>query len=117
MPFHVLIAFVCAGGVMSMVLSLLVLRLTLTRRVKKELKPKGEYWESGTLDFGFMNTALFAWACVVPYLQRTVKFRLFYPHLDVREYANWFERMVAYGVIGGLIVTFLFGFLFVLIEP
>lgn len=100
-----------------MLSGLLVLRLTLTRRVKKELRPKGEYWESGTLDFGFLNTYLFAWACVLPYAQRSPKFKLLYPHLNVREYANWFERTVAYGVIGGLVVTCLFGVIFVLIEP
>ncbi len=47
-----------------MILGLLVLRLTLTRRLKKKLKATGDYWDSGTIDFGFINTSLFAW--VIP---------------------------------------------------
>lgn len=117
MPLHVLIAILGMLSGFSMLLGLVFLRLTLTRRLKKELKPRGEYWESGTLDFGFMNTALFAWACVLPYVQRSVKFRIIYPYLDVKGQARWFEKVFAYGVVGGLFAIFLFGAIFVLIEP
>lgn len=49
-----------------MLLALVYLRLTLTRRLRKQLEPKGEYWKSGTLDFGFFNTIIFAWHVPCP---------------------------------------------------
>lgn len=115
-----LLDFLVVGGLLgwlSMLLGLLLLRLTLTRRLKKELKPKGEYWETGTLDFGFLNTIAFAWAIVLPWVQRSVKFRLLYPHLNVKARASGLEKVMAYGMIGGLVVLLVFGVIFVLIEP
>lgn len=115
-----LLDFLAVGGMLgcfSMLFGWLLLRLTLTRRLKKELKPKGEYWETGTLDFGFLNAGLFAWAIVLPWVQRSVKFRLLYPHLNVKARANGFEKVMAYGTIGGLFVFLFFGVIFVLIEP
>ena len=90
-----------------MFLGLLVLRLTLTRRLKKKLKATGDYWDSGTIDFGLFNTAIFAWACTMPWFQRLKRYQLLYPGLDVRSFANWFERVVAYGAIYGLMVMLL----------
>ncbi|MCH8498931.1 MAG: hypothetical protein LAT63_10660 [Marinobacter sp.] len=117
MPLDVLIALIALGGVASMLFGLLVLRLTLTRRLKKKLKATGDYWETGILlDFGFSNTIVFAWACTMPWFQRLKKYQLIYPGLDVRAFANWFERAVAYGIIYGLFVAFLGGLAFHLIE-
>ncbi|MCH8498933.1 MAG: hypothetical protein LAT63_10670 [Marinobacter sp.] len=108
MPLDILIGFIGLGGGFCMLVGLLVLRITLTRRLKKKLKATGEYWATGTLDFGFLNTAMFAWACTMPWFQRLKKYQLIYPGLDVRAFANWFERAVAYGTIYGLMVAFLF---------
>lgn len=117
MPLEVMVAFVSVGGGVLMWLGLIILRLTLTRRVKKELKPKGEYWESGTLDFGLLNTGLFAWACVLPYMQRSKMFQNLYPGMNVKKHMTWFEKMSAYAAIGGLLVALLFGVIFVIVEP
>jgi len=100
-----------------MMLGFLVLRLTLTRRLKKKLKETGDYWDSGTLDFGFLNTALFAWACTMPWFQRLKKYQLLYPDLDVRAFANWFERAAACGIIYGTMVIFLSAPFFYLFTP
>lgn len=105
MPEEVLLAFVGVGAMALSVLSTLALRVTLTRRLKQKLKPTGDYWKTGTLDFGFLNTYLFAWACVLPYMQRSDMFQNLYPGLDIKAYANWFERWAAYGTIGGLLVA------------
>lgn len=99
-------AVIGACGGLAMIFGLLVLRLTLTHRLKKRLKPTGDYWETGTLDFGIMNTALFAWACTLPYMRRSLLYRSLYPDLDILKFANWFEKTVAYGIIGGLAVMF-----------
>lgn len=117
MPLHILIAITGLLGCMFMLLGLLVLRITLTRRLKKKLKPTGDYWETGTLDFGFLNTYLFAWACVLPYMRRSEFYRSLYPDLDILKVANRFEKAVAYGAICGLAMFLLCGVIFVLIEP
>ncbi|MCX2781542.1 hypothetical protein OQJ46_00885 [Microbulbifer thermotolerans] len=98
-------AVIALGGVASMMLGLLLLRLTLTRRLKKKLQATGDYWESGTIDFGFINTAIFAWACTMRRVQKLERFQLIYPGLDVRSYANGFERVAAYGTVGGLLAA------------
>ena len=100
-----------------MFFGLLILRVTLTRRLKKKLKETGDYWDSGTIDFGIINTSLFAWACTIPRVQRLEKFQMIYPGLDVRSFANWFERAVAYGAIYGLMVMFLSAPFFYLFTP
>ncbi|MCH8498936.1 MAG: hypothetical protein LAT63_10685 [Marinobacter sp.] len=107
MPLEIFIGFITLGGGFCMLFGFLILRLTLTRRLKKKLKATGEYWETGTLDFGFMNTILFAWACTIPWVQRQKNFQVLYRDLDVRAFANWFERGVAYSSIYGLIVLLL----------
>ena len=66
MPLDIFISYIGLGGGICMLLGFLILRLTLARRLKKKLRAAGEYWETGTLDFGFMNTILFAWACTIP---------------------------------------------------
>lgn len=86
-----------------MLLALVYLRLTLTRRLRKQLEPKGEYWKSGTLDFGFFNTIIFALPCTFPYVPRLKNYRLIYNDLDVKSQANAFERMVAYSMLLGLV--------------
>ncbi|MCH8498932.1 MAG: hypothetical protein LAT63_10665 [Marinobacter sp.] len=99
-----------------MLLGFLILRLTLARRLKKKLRATGEYWETGTLGFGFMNTILFAWACTIPWVQRQKNFQLIYRDLDVRAFANWFERGVAYSSIYGLIVLLVSIPVFLVVE-
>ena len=86
-PLDILIGFITLGGGASLVLGLLILRLTLTRRLKKQLTATGGYWDSGTIDFGFINTALFAWACTIPRVQKLERFQLLYPNLDIRSFA------------------------------
>ena len=107
MPFDIVIAYLTLSGGASMFFGLLLLRVTLTRRLKKRLKATSDYWDTGTLDFGFINTSLFAWACAIPRVQRLERFQSIYPGLDVRSFANWFERAIAYGAIYGLIVMML----------
>ncbi|MCH8498934.1 MAG: hypothetical protein LAT63_10675 [Marinobacter sp.] len=116
MSLIVLFDAVALGGIVSMFLGLILLRLTLTRRLKKKLKATDEYWETGTLDFGFLNTIMFAWACTMPWFQRLKKYQLIYPGLDVRAFANWFERIAAYGIIYGVLAAFGGGLVAHLIE-
>lgn len=117
MPLEILIAFIGLGGGASMLLGALLLRLTLTRRLKKKLKATGDYWASGTIDFDYINTALFAWACTIPRVQRLERFQLLFPGLDVRSSATWYEKAAAYGMIYGLMVLCLSIPVFLLLRP
>jgi len=112
-----LFAFIKLSGVISMLLGLLVLRLSLTRRLKKKLQENGDYWDSGAIDFGFINTVIFAWACTIRRVQQLERFQLIYPGLDVKSFANKFERAAAYGAIYGTMVLFLSAPFFYLFKP
>ena len=112
-----LFAVLGAAGVALMVLGLLLLRLTLTRRLKLSLSRTNRYWDSGALDFGFTNTALFAWACAVPRIQSLERFQRIYPDLNVRAFANSFEKLVAYGTVSGLLLFFVCIPFFYLFKP
>lgn len=114
---HIIFAVIGVVAALASIFSVVMLRVTLTRRLKIKLKPNGGYWETGALDFGFLNTYLFAWACTIPAFQRLEKFQSIYPGLDVRAYARWFERWMAYMVIGGLLVFFISGAIAILLEP
>ncbi|WP_339806805.1 hypothetical protein [uncultured Marinobacter sp.] len=117
MQLHIFLAFLGVASAVVSLLSVVLLRFTLTRRLKNRLQPTDDYWDTGTLDFGFMNTYLFAWACTVPGFSRLKKFQAVYPGLDVRGYSKWFERWAAYGTIGGLFLFFVCGIIVVSIEP
>lgn len=92
-----------------MIFSFVLLRLTLTRRLKNHLQPKGQYWDSGTIDFGFINTAIFCWACVIPSMTKWKNYQIIYGNLDVKSFANKFEIGLSYTMIIGLCTLFLFG--------
>lgn len=100
-----------------MMLGILLLRLTLTHRLKKKLKATGDYWASGTLDFDFLNTIIFGWASGTPWFQRLKRFQLLYPGLDVRSFAKWYEKVAAYGMVYGLMVLCLSIPFFLLFKP
>ena len=114
MPVNVVIAFISGSSIMIAILSLLVLRLTLTRRLKKKLKASDDYWETGTLDFGFLNTYVFAFACTLPFVPRSRNYQLLYKDFDVKAFATVFEKGVAYAMTSGFAVFFISTLLFYL---
>jgi len=107
MPLDVVIAFIAGSSMIIAMLSVLILRLTLTRRLKKKLKASDDYWESGTLDFGFLNTFVFAWACTLPFVPRSQNYQILYKDLDVKAFATMFEKVAAYAMASGFGVFFI----------
>lgn len=105
----IIVALIGALGAVTMIVAMIVLRLTLTRRLKKDLESSGQYWRSGTIDFDLINTALFGWACLIPRMHQWKNFRVFYENLDVRDYATGYERIIAFTMICGLVVFFFCG--------
>ncbi|QCF27192.1 hypothetical protein [Hydrocarboniclastica marina] len=106
-PLEIVFAFAAVAGMGTAILSLFTLRLTLTRRLKKKLKPSGDYWETGTLDFGFFNTFIFAYACTLPFVPRSEYYRILYKDLDVKRFATLFEKGAAYAMVTGFLVFFI----------
>jgi hypothetical protein len=106
---ELILALIAGSGAGVMLLSMVLLRITLTRRLKKHLKPRDEYWESRTLDFGFLNTAIFGWACVIPKIERTENFKRIYVHLNVKQFSNTAEKVIAHLMIIGLVIFGVFG--------
>lgn len=107
MPVDVVIAFIGGGSIMIAILSLLILRLTLTRRLKKKLKASDDYWNTGTLDFGFLNTYVFAFACTLPFVPRSKNYQVLYKDLDVKAFATLFEKGTAYAMTLGFAAFFI----------
>lgn len=106
---EIIIALIACSGGGVMLLCMVLLRVTLTRRLKKHLQRRGEYWDSGTLDFGFLNTAIFGWACVIPRIMESENIKRMYTELNVRSFANTLEKILAHSMIIGLVVFGVFG--------
>lgn len=107
MPLDILISCIGLVGIATALLSVLILRLTLTRRLKKKLKATDDYWETGTLDFGFLNTYVFALACTLPFVPRSKNYQILYKDLDVKAFATLFEKGTAYAMSSGFAVFFI----------
>ena len=106
MPLDIFVAMVSVSGIALAIVCLILLRVTLTRRLKKHLKARDKYWESGTLDFGFLNTYIFAYACTLPFVVRSKNYQAIYNDLDVKAFATYFEKTTAYIMLGGFLVFF-----------
>lgn len=101
-----------------MFLSLIVLRFTLTRRLKKEIFHRKEfYYKSDIPDFDLVNTILFAGVCVVPAFKRMKYHKYFVSeNIDVRSFANLCEMLVAHIYIGSLAFILISGVGVVVLE-
>lgn len=116
MPLDVFIAMVAVGGIVLAIVCLVVLRFTLTRRLKKHLEASDAYWQSGTLDFGFLNTYIFAYACTLPFVSRSRNYQAIYKDLDIKAFATTFEIAAAYAMLAGFLVFFIGAPVFLLIS-
>ncbi|WP_018405425.1 hypothetical protein [Marinobacter gelidimuriae] len=82
------------------------------KALKHKARPTG--LEPVAIAFGRRK---FAWACAMPWFQKLKKYQLLYPGLDVRAFANWYEKTAAYGIIYGTLVTFMSAPFFYLFKP
>ena len=118
MTYMIKASLAISGSICALIffICFVLLRLSLTKRIKKTLLPKGEYWDSGTLDFDFINTAIFCFACAVPKFAKQSKFQSLYPNLDVRNIANKFEVTLALLLIISLTSFFTLGFVMLITD-
>ena len=116
MPLDVFVAMVAVGGIALAIVCLVLLRFTLTRRLKKHLEASDRYWESGTLDFGFFNTYIFAYACTLPFVSRSKNYQAIYKDLNVKDFATSFEVVTSYTMLLGFLLFFIGTPVFLLIS-
>jgi hypothetical protein len=98
----IVLAITGAGAIVLLFLSILILRLTLDRRVRKALPPDKIYDAYTDWYFGLGRAIVFGWACVLPYINNSPKLRYLYDDFDVRAFANRFEKAIAYLMVGSL---------------
>jgi len=94
---QLLFSFVGLGLIALMALSILLLRLTLDRRVRKEALPADKVYDAFTdWHFGFGRSIVFGWACALPYINNTPTLRALYNNVDIAGFANRIEKTIAY---------------------
>jgi uncharacterized membrane protein len=96
------LTFIFIAGFFLFLLSTLILRLTLDRRVRKALPPDKIYDSEYDSYFGYGRTLVFGAACVSNYFNNSPKIRYLYDDFDVQAFANRFEKVMAYCMVGSL---------------
>jgi hypothetical protein len=77
-------------------ISTVILRFTLDRRVRKALSSDKIYDAFPDYYYGFQRAFIFGAACVLPYVRKSWVIKLHYDNFDVASYANRFETFVSY---------------------
>ena len=100
-------------------ISVLVLRLTLERRVRKQAIPADWIYDGpydGWWGLGFPRAILFGLCCVFPHVNNYDYNRLCYNEVDIQAFANRFEKFWGWCFVLGLFGIFFFGGLTYLME-
>lgn len=94
-------------------IALIFLRFTLTKRLKKYIFEKGEYYfDSGIIDFDLFNTISFATVCAIPQYKKLKRHKLYVSeNINVRQFANLYEIILSYIFLISLL-TFLLAAIF-----
>jgi hypothetical protein len=109
LTWEVVFAMVGVGAILLMFVSILILRLTLDRRVRKALPPDKIYDSPHDWYFGYGRTIAFGAACVFNYINNSPKLRYLYDDFDVRAFANRFEKVIAYCMVGSFVFFMMCG--------
>jgi hypothetical protein len=103
-------------ALLALPLSILLLRLTLGRRVRKQL-PKGkDYGYYPEWYCGFGRAIIFGCASVWDRANDSWQMKLFYGGFDVKSFANCFEKFMTYCLFFSLIVLCGGGAIYALLE-
>ncbi len=103
-------------AVILLPLSMLVLRLTLDRRVRQQLPKDKEYDAYPDWYFGFGRAIIFGCASVWDRANNSWQMQLFYEGFDVKSFANPFEKFVAYCSFFGVTVLAGGGTIYIILE-
>ncbi len=88
--------FIGITALILLPLSILILRLTLDRRIRQQLPPDKIYNNYPDWYFGFGRAIIFGCASVWDRANNSWQMKLFYNGFDVKKFSNCFERFFAY---------------------
>ena len=114
LKFIAVLTIVIAGVLLP--LSILMLRLTLDRRVRKQLPKDKDYGYYPDWYCGFGRTIIFGCASVWDRANDSWQMKLFYGGFDVKSFANCFEKFMTYCLFFSLIVLCGGGAIYALLE-
>ncbi len=97
-------------------LSILILRLTLDRRVRKQLPKDKEYDAYPDWYFGFGRTITFGCASVWDRANNSWQMQLFYEGFDVKSFASPFEKFATYCLFFSLFILVGGGAVYIILE-
>ncbi len=97
-------------------LSMLVLRLTLDRRVRKQLPKDKEYDAYPDWYFGFGRAMIFGYASVWDRANNSWQMQLFYEGFDVKSFANPFEKFATYCLFFSLFILVGGGAVYIILD-
>ncbi|WP_221797154.1 hypothetical protein [Oceanobacter mangrovi] len=95
----------------------LMLRLTLDRRVRKQLLPADKVYNDSFDSYGgLLRASLFGFACLFDRLNRHPAMLYSYNRIYLKGFANWFETLLAVWHVGGLALLLAGGIIIQLYE-
>ncbi len=97
-------------------LSILVLRLTLDRRVRQQLPKDKEYDAYPDWYFGFGRAIIFGCASVWDRANNSWQIKFLYEGFDVKSFANPFEKFSAYCLLFSLFILVGGGAVYIILE-
>ena len=97
LTYTAILAIAISTAIFLMLLSYVVLRLTLTRNIRKIAAKNHEYYFDDDGYLGFMNTAFLTWACAAPAVKHWKNYDRYKPtNIDVRANASALEIVFSY---------------------
>ena len=103
-------------AVVLLPLSILVLRLTLDKRVRRQLPEAKVYENYPDWYGGFGRTIIFACASISKRANNSWQMKEFYNGFNIKGFANQFERIMAFCLFLSILVSCVAGILLVFLE-
>jgi len=105
-----ILGMVYLGSILVLVLSIIILRLTLDRRIRKALPKAKMYNAAPDWYLGFGRSIMFGCAAIFNYANKSDIKNNLYDNFDVKSFANKFEKTAA-----ALMYLSLFTFIFLIV--
>ncbi len=111
-----LLTIIILGSVALGIISWIILRFTLDRRVRKALSPDKIYNAYPDSYGGFMRTLIFGGFCVFDHMNNASMYKELYDNFDVRNFANQFEKLLAYLMVVSFLIFLAFAIFFCITD-
>jgi len=116
MIFKWLFFIVGSIGLICLIVPIPLLRLTLDRRVRRQLPADKVYDNYPDWYFGFGRAIIFSYASIFDRANDSLQMKLFYDGFDVKSFSNRFEKFMSYCFCFGFLVIVGGGAIYTLLE-